>query len=259
MEIKDLTRAQRNEIDEVLAAFGLDAKEREAYLALLRAGQMTITPLSRMLDLPVTTVQSVLGRLEKTGLVRVTARKSRHAYDAHDPAVLRRILERRLQETGGVIPLLQKLRSEPGAAPKIRIYYRERVTDIFHQALTAKDKTVFEMVAAEDLQDILGEKFHFTKRRVERGVRLKSLRVESREIKKYSAAAHIRELREAKFLPRELTFRASIMFWDDTVAFFTTKEEGLAWMVESRTMRQTAEQLFGLLWSVSRKMETATN
>ena len=139
---------------------------------------------------------------------------------------------------------------------EIQVYFRERMTDIFHQALTSKNKLVYEIVAAKDIQDILGEKFHFTKRRVATNVHLQSLRVESREIKKYMAATHARELREAKFLPRELTFQCSIMFWDDTIAFFTTKEEGLAWTVQSSSLRETFQQIFTLLWSVSRKMET---
>jgi len=85
-------------------------------------------------------------------------------------------------------------------------------------------------------------------------VRLRSLRVERREIKKYAPEIDARELREAKFLPRELTFRASIMIWDDTVAFFTPKDEGLAWTVRSSALAETLRQLFDLLWSVSRKM-----
>ncbi len=252
-----VTAAQRKEIDEVLSRFGLGPNERAAYLALLPLGLTTLSPVSRAAGLPLTTAQSVLARLAEIGLVKVTKRKSRHAYEAYDPAVLRAIVERQSEELAGVIPVLKKLKAETAVQPKIRVYYRERVTDVFHQALAAKEKLVCEIVAAKDLQDILGERFHFSRRRVAKGVRLKSLRVQAREIKRYSAATHERELREAKFLPKELAFRTSLMFWDDTVAFFTTKDEGLAWTVESRALRETYEQLFALLWSVSRKMETA--
>ena len=65
-----------------------------------------------------------------------------------------------------------------------------------------------------------------------------------------------RELREARFLPPELTFRTSISFWDDTVAFFTTTGEGIHWAVESRTLRETYQQLFELLWSISATMDS---
>ena len=131
------------------------------------------------------------------------------------------------------------------------------MTDVFHQALAAKNKSLLEIVSAKDLQEILGEKFHFTRRRLKVGLRLRSLRVERHEIKKYSKETHMRELREAKFLPRELSFKASLMCWDDTVAFFSAKDEGLAWTVESRSIAETVRQLFDLLWSVSRTMETA--
>ncbi len=246
------------EIREVLERFGLRAADQKVYLALVASGASTLSPLSRQTGLPVTTVQSVAKRLVDLGIVNVTKRKSRSVFEADDPAVLRRILERQAEEVAGIIPMLQKMKSGPTSSPKIRVYQRERVSDVFHEALKAKDKLVYEIVSARDLQDVLGEKFHFTKRRVAGGVRLNSLRVESQEIKKYSKATHARELREARFLPRDLTFRCSIMFWDDTVAFFTTKAEGLAWTVESKTLRETFEQVFSLLWSVSRHMETAS-
>ncbi len=256
MPLTDLTAPQKQEIEESLGRFGLNATDRLTYLSLLPLGQTTLSPLSLAAGLRLTTVQSALGRLVDRGLVKVSKRGSRHVYEALDPVALRRILERQAEETAAIVPLLQKLRAEPAAPSQIRVFYRERMTDVFHQALKAKSKLVYEIVAARDFQEVLGERFHFSSRRVKAGVRLKSLRVEAREIKRYSAAAHARELREARFLPRELTFRSSVMFWDDTVAFFTTRDEGLAWTVKSASLREMMGQLFDMLWSVSRRMET---
>jgi sugar-specific transcriptional regulator TrmB len=257
MPISTLTNARRKEISEVLTRFGLGEKEQAVYLALLPLGRTTLTPIARAAGLPVTTVQSIMSRLVEAGLVSTAKRKSRLLYEADDPIVLRRLLERQAEEAAGVVPFLQKLRAEEGGAAKIKVYERERMTDIFHQALSSKEKMLHEIVAARDLQDVLGEKFHFTRRRVKAGVKLRSLRVEKREIKRYVAETHLRELREAKFLPREMTFRCSIMFWDDFTAFFTPKDEGLAWVVQSKALSETMRLTFELLWSVGRKMETA--
>jgi len=258
MKFDNLSSAQQKEIREILERFGLGQKDCAAYLALLELGQTTVGPLAKIINVPVTTAQSVIGRLIKTGLVDVTTNKSRHLYEAHDPIIMKRILERSLHELGQTMPLLQSLKSEKNGNSKIRVYYRERATDIFHEALAAKEKTIYEIVSARDFQSVLGEKFHFTRRRIAGKVNLKSLRVEAHEIKKYSAATHRRELREAKFLPREFTFRSSIMFWGETVAFFTTKDEGVAWTVEGPAIAEMFSQLFEVLWSVSRRMETAT-
>lgn len=233
----------------------MNEKDQDVYLALLPLGPSTLTPLSRATGLPATTVQSVLARLDRAGLVSVSKRKSRSVYEALDPVALRRMLERQTEEVAGVIPQLQSLMRGEGGPAAIRVYQRERMAEIFHEALGAKGKLVHEIISARDLQDVLGEKFHFTRRRVKAGIQLKSLRVESSEIKTYSRAAHARELREAKFLPREMTGRCSILFWDDTVAFFTPVSEGLAWTVRSKALRATLQQLFDLLWSVSRRME----
>ncbi len=251
-----LTTIQQKEVDENLSLFGLHDKDKKVYLALLSTGPNTITPLGRALGLPPTTVQAVLQRLENRGVVAISKKKSRHIYEALDPIVFKKILERNAHEFSAVIPWLQSLKQESESTAKIRIYYRERTTDIFYEALGTKNKIIYEIVSGREFQKIIGEKLHFTRQRVRNGIQLKSLRVEANEIKKYSAQTHTRELREAKFLPREITFHSNIMFWDNTVAFFTTKEEGLAWVVESKNIKEMIGQIFDLLWSVSRRMET---
>jgi sugar-specific transcriptional regulator TrmB len=253
-----LTAARKKEIAEVLSRFGLDAKQQAVYLALLPMGTTTLRPLAQTAGLQLTTAQSVVARLAESGLINVTKRGGRSAYEARDPDALIHLLEQQLEEVSGIIPTLRKLKSAESAPAALRVFWRERRTDVFHEALTAKDKTLLEIVAARDAQDILGEKFHFTRRRVAAKVQLRSLRVESQEIKKYSRAAHARELREAKFLPRELNFRCSVLIWDDTVAFFTAEREKLAWTVRSASLAEMYRQLFAVLWDISRKMETAT-
>jgi sugar-specific transcriptional regulator TrmB len=235
----------------------LSTTEQRAYLELLSGGAMTATPLARALRLPATTVQSVLARLASRGIAHVSKRGTRSVYEAKDPVVLKKLAEQRLAEITETIPLLKKLRAEGAPATQVRVYDRERITDIFRQAVGAKRKLVHEIVSAREIQAVLGEKFHFTRRRVAAGVRLKSLRVEANEIKRYSRESHVRELRETKFLPRELTFRSSVMFWDgEWAAFFGAPEEGVAVVVRSASIHAMLAQLFELLWSVSRRMET---
>lgn len=254
MSFQTLAKLEQQELIEVLDQFGLKDKDRQVYFALLESGKNTITPLAQSLNFPPTTVQSILKKLNDQGLLNVSMYKSRHVYEAHDPIVLKKILERQITEISNVIPLLNKLKIKEDSDTKIKIYNRSRITDIFHEALNSK--LVYEIVSAHDFQDVLGEKFHFTKRRIEKGVHLKSLRVEEHEIKKYNKQIHEKELREAKFLPREMNFRSSIMFWDNTVAFISTKNEGIAWTVESPIISEMIKQFFDLLWSVSRRMET---
>lgn len=251
-----LESSQLKEVQESLTQAGLSRAEQAAYIALLELGVTTATPLAHALSVPLTTAQSLLQRLATLGVVHVTKQKSRSVYEAKDPQIFKTLLEQRLQDVMQAIPLLKTLRTEQSGPARIRLYTRERATDIFRQALLSKEKLIYEIVSAKDLQDVLGERFHFTKRRVEQSIYLKSLRVEMHEIKKYNQRIHARELREARFLPRDFTFQSSILCWDTTVAFFTPINEGLVWIVHSKSFAQTVKQLFELLWSVSRKMQT---
>lgn len=250
------TPKQKKEITEVLSGFGFNAKDEHVYLALLEMGHTTLTPLSRRLSIPVTTVQSTMKRLVKKGVVDVTKNKSRSVFTAHHPDVFKTLLTEQAKSVAGILPLLASLKTEILEQARIRIFERERMTDILNESLNAKSKTVYEIVSAKEFQNVIGEKFHYSKRRMQKGITLKSLRVRSHEIKQYSAATHVRELREARFLPTDLTFEASILFWDDTIAIFSTKSEGAHLMITSKSIREMMQQIFELLWSVSGKMIT---
>lgn len=251
-----LSILELKEITDVLSQFGLNEKEQKVYLFLLANNKSTLTPISRTVELPVTTVQSVLGKMVKRGIVGTTTRRSRSVYEAYDPKMMKEILEREIHEISEVLPLLKKLKNSPGSKTKVKIFYEERMTDIFHEALDCQEKKIYEIVSAHELQLILGEKFHFTRRRTKKNISLKSLRVEKREIKKYNQVIHKNELREAKFLPTEFSFDSSIMFWDNKVAIFSSKKENLAIIMESDSISLMLRQFFDMLWSVSRRMET---
>lgn len=250
------TSKQKQEITEVLSGFGFNPKDEQVYLALLEMGQTTLTPLARQLSLPVTTIQSTMHRLIKKGVVDVTKHKSRSLFEAQHPDVFKTLLTEQAKSVAGILPLLASLKTETREQARIKIFERERVSDILNESLNAKSKMVHEIVSAKEFQNVIGEKFHYSKRRVQKNIRLKSLRVRSHEIKTYSAATHTKELREARFLPSDLSFHASILFWDDTVAIFSTKPEGAHIMITSKSIREMIEQIFELLWSVSGKMET---
>ena len=250
------TQKQKQEITEVLSGFGFNPKDEHVYLALLEIGSTTLTPLSRKLSLPVTTIQSTMQRLVKKGVVDVTKNKSRSIFTAHHPDVFKTLLTEQAKSVAGILPLLASLKTETLEQARIKIFERERVTDILNESLNAKSKTIYEIVSAKEFQHVIGEKFHYSKRRVQRNIKLKSLRVRSHEIKQYSTATHAKELREARFLPADLSFQASILFWDDTIAIFSTKSEGAHVLITSKTIREMIQQIFELLWSVSGKMET---
>ncbi len=256
--MKKLTTSQRNELAELLARFGLGEAEQRAYLALRSLGPTSLSPVAAELGKPVSTVQSIMHRLVKIGIVDVTLRKSRKIFQVSDPTRFTRLAERQLQDASHLIGLLKMLDPEQTAFPaKVRVYSRERITDIFHRILESKSKHVCEIVSAQDIQEIVGERFHFTKRRVAKGIKLKSLRVETHEIKRYSREAHARELREARFLPAGTAFHASLACWDDMIALYPVRQEGLAVVIQSASLSAMLRELFEILWSISRRMETA--
>src|SRR3990167_4273666 len=72
-------------INEVLAQFGLDGKEREVYLLLLKQNWITALGLSRLTNISRPTLYRVIERLIKKGLVEVQLGDKTTHYNATDP------------------------------------------------------------------------------------------------------------------------------------------------------------------------------
>ena len=195
-------------------------------------------------------------RLTKKGLVKLSKRKSRHIYQAHDPSVFKDLLKEQAIALSGILPLLETMQSDAHVQTNIRVFERERVTEILNESLKNQNKLVYEIVSAKPFQELIGETYHYTKRRVREHIQLKSLRVRSKEIKNYNAKIHQTEMREARFLPSEFTFEANILMWDDTIALLSTQSEGAHVLITSQSLHTMFQQLFEMLWSVSGKMET---
>jgi sugar-specific transcriptional regulator TrmB len=249
-----LTNNELQEIFEVLESIGIKPSEQQVYITLIQLGPSTISPISKATELPLTTVQSVLQRLCDKRLVSFSKNKSRHVYKAEHVSVLKQLVQDQERGINNIIPLLKKLTASFDSSQNVKIFTGKNIQNIFHEALKAKSKIIYEIVSAKDIQDLLGEKFHFSKRRIEKKVHLKSLRVQAHEIKKYSQEINTKELREVHFLPKELDFHSSFMMWDNTVAFFTTRSDGFAWTVENETNRATFKALFDFLWKISKNL-----
>jgi sugar-specific transcriptional regulator TrmB len=247
---------QEKEISEVFEQLGLNNLDQSVYLTLLGFNQTPITPLVKVLHRPLTSIQSALQRLSTKGFVLITKRGSRQIYEAADPSAVKEYLIKQLWEVEQILPELSRLNLKKSSGAKIQIFSGDGIREIFFKALDTKSKLIHEIVAGAPLQSVLGEKFHFTRRRLKNGIKLKSLRVESRELKRYSKESHSRESREAKFLPREMTFPCSVMFWDNFVAIIPPKTEGVACLIESPSIKQMFQQIFDMTWLISRPMVT---
>lgn len=248
----------RTEIRELFDSFGLRPDEQRAYLFLLEHGASSVSPVARGLGKPVSTTQAILARLLLSGVVDVSLRGTRKIFAAAEPERFRHLAERQVQDAVQLARLLAPVHRKADLMnARVRVFPLERMADVFHLVFKCKQKQVSEIVSARDLQELLGARFHFTNRRVKSGIRLRSLRVEATEIKRYNKISNAHELREARFLPVGTLFRSSLAFFDDTVIFYPAKQEGFALVVESRSLREMIEQVFEILWSMGRRMETA--
>ena len=93
----------------------------------------------------------------------------------------------------------------------------------------------------------------FTSRRVEKKIFSKCLRPKNDEFKKNWIETQKKELREVRLLPEGVSVPGMIFIYDNKVAIIIPEEEGLGFIITSKTFSESLKNIFDALWVVSSK------
>lgn len=239
------------EVSETFVALGLTESESSLWLALHKLTGASLSDLSREVGLSVSTTQSILKRLVLEGFVLTDTRTQGLFYRPVPVEVVSARLRSLEQSVLAMSPFLDRLSKGVSGLSRVTFFEGRQVLQIFEEMLESKSKLIKEIVSPLPLQNVLGERFHFSRRRVKSGVKLQSLRVRQMEIKQYNRQKNITELREARFLPSGVNFEMSMFIWDDCTAFVSSQGEGFGFISRSRELRVMMESVFGVLWGIS--------
>ncbi|OGL93851.1 hypothetical protein A2239_00255 [Candidatus Uhrbacteria bacterium RIFOXYA2_FULL_40_9] len=242
-----------------LEAFGLDKKEAVIYLAGLRLGPSSVLEISRQTHLPRTTIYPILEKLRERGVFRAGKTKKKNVYTAEDPGVLDRKLKERQTVFSQIAPDLEVIHEMYSGTPTMTFYegtegfkrmwkrlYRSGVTD--YKMITTGIGMLEYVKEPYLLKGVIAE-------RLEKGIRSFQLIPETSETRKIVKNDH-KELRESRFLPKDVSLPATIIIFGDEVAFMTTRKENAMILVASGDVAVSCRTLFDLLWQVAKMPES---
>jgi hypothetical protein len=129
----------------------------------------------------------------------------------------------------------------------------EQVQQIAEEELACREKIVRSIGSHKDLRKASNGKLTFTSRRVEKKIFSKCLRPKDDEFKKDWIEVQQKELREVKLLPENIKVPGMIFIYDNKVAIITPEEEGLGFIITSKTFSESLKNIFDALWMVSSK------
>jgi len=238
-----------------LKAFGLDQKEAAVYLAGLRVGPATVIELSHHANLPRTTIYSILEKLAGTGLFHIGKRKRHTVYTAENPQCLERMFQEKRVVFENTIPKLEEVSKLFSGAPNIMLYegtdgFKQMWKDLFMSGT----KEYHMITGGLGMLEYVHEPYLVKKiiaERVRRGIKSKQLIIDSRYTRTIVAKDQ-KELRESRLLPSGSQVPASIIVFNDKIAYITTRRENVMILLASGDVAITFQTVFDLLWQCAK-------
>jgi sugar-specific transcriptional regulator TrmB len=231
-------------------------------LACLELGETSIVPIVKKVAYPRTTVFHLLEKLEKKRLIEIIQTAHRRFYAAYPPRKILTLYKNKKTRIEGeidsfktILPELSRLYSLYPFQPKIRFYKGKEIRDIYEEILKTPVNEIYYTGNINQLDEILGKRYlkNWIKRRIEKGILTKSIRIRGTESKIPLYQPTKEYLRAARYAPDTYKCPAHIYIYGDNVAILTSVKENFGIVITSRDFAMTMKAWFKELWKISKK------
>lgn len=253
-------------IKQVLRKLNLDDKEIEVYLQLLKAGSDRASTIAYQLDLPRTTTQNILIRLEKANIVTKSFEDNVSIFTATHPDDLPQLLETKKQKSihqldqaiedlKKVTPELASMMQTTKSIPNVKFHKgREGIRKVLFDTLTSKTELKdFANVDAmfKHIKDINDE---YVAEREKTNITKRSLLLDTPfaheiyENNKYSPKSH----KGYKWIDGALyPFSLEMNIYDGKVSYITyVEDEFVGVIIENEHIYKMHDSMWNMIWDI---------
>jgi sugar-specific transcriptional regulator TrmB len=241
-------------IHTVIQNLGFTPAEVKVYLAALQLGASKVSDIAQRAGLPRTSVQEIIPKLRKEGLINPITRQNHKFWIAENPDKLIISLKEKQVALQAVLPELHSLRYETGVKPTVKTYIGiEEVRKIFDDILETKHH-IQAIVSWDEWVALLGREFvdDFIEQRCSHFLKIRLLTTKSdlsRELKRRDD----QELRTTYFLTEDSAVRTSNFLYGNKVAIISlNKQLPVGTVIEDQDIHDTMSVLFEALWQKSK-------
>lgn len=231
-----------NDIKEVLHDLGLDSKEIDLYLVLLRKGESTVLQLSRETGLERTSIYDSLSYLGKKGIVSSIKKNNSSVFMAINPEQLLTLFKDKYSALENILPKLNAIASKEPTDVTCEFFSgKESLKAVARDLLTAK-KDYFVIGLKKEYEDVLGF-FNDTSilRLNESSVKETALVDKGSKFKKVKNGKY-------RFLESNVSSNTTTLIYETVVVFFFWSEPYSAIRVKSNDLAKAQKAYFDMLW-----------
>ena len=241
------------QVQKVIERLGYKANEAKVYIAALGLGESTVSDIASKVRLPRTSVQIIVDKLHKDGLMNFYKKRRFKYWIAENPNRLLQKLEERQEEMRAALPQFEKMRRVKQEKTRIRTFEgADEIRHIYDDMLETKQHASC-ILPLDEWTTLLGSSFldDFTEKRVRRylPMRLLSPWTATAEDAKSRDG---QEMRETRFLHPDIPISSTLLIYGSKVAIASlNKRSPTAVLIEDTEVRDTNMTLFEEIWSRS--------
>lgn len=258
-----LNKNQKKEVISGLLQLGFTEKESIIYLSILQNGESSIPALAGDTNLSRGTVYDITEKLKEKGFIAEIKKGKKRKLVAENPAnKLYSFLDEKHDElqkskkiVDNILPSLKGMDISDDFKPQIRVYTGEKgFRKVWNEIFSYEGKNFLSIARIETFVKFAGEDGL-----AELLAKKNKLGFSSRAINESSAAAeNMRKKdkiysRETRIAPPDFQFPSTEIIFGDKIAMFSTRQENIIVVMESKDFAETHRAYFEMLWKFTER------
>lgn len=258
-----LNKMQKAEVLSGLLQLGLADKESAAYLSVLENTEATIPSIAKDTGLSRGTVYDIVEKLKAKGFVTEIKKGKKRKLVAENPTgKLYSLLDEKHHElqkskkiVEDILPTINAINPSDAFKPQIRTYEGEKgFRKVWDEIFDYEGKNFVGIARLETFIKFAGGDFlqEIQERKVELGFTSRAIN-ESSEAGIKMQHSDSKYNRETRLAPKELQFPSTEIIFGDKIAMFSTREENIVVVIESKDFAETHRTYFEMIWNFLEK------
>ena len=191
--------------------------------------------------------------MKEKGLVSYVIKSGKQYFEVAEPEKLLNILREKESKISKILPDLKNIYKSVIEKPKIEFYEgKEGLKTILDDIIRIKEEILVYCSTKKQLQLLRFYFPNFIRRRIKERIKTKVITEKSKEALEIHSKDK-EELREMKFLPKDLEFPTSTNIYGNKVAILSLEKEIVGVIIENENIANTQRNVFDLLWDIAKE------
>ncbi len=238
---------------ETLEEIGLNRKESEIYLALLKLGDVGASRLAAFTKINRVTVYGILESLKSKGFISSVILDRTTKFVAKEPKEILVLLKQKQDRIEEILPELENINKSVQEKPSVTLFEGEkRVSELVEKVFTKKEGFLSygNMNTPEKLFE--NETINLRKKRIQNKVKARSITNKTEHVsvdnKEFNKLSEFRILKEMESLT------TWTYIFGNKVAITSLQKEVVGILIENEEFANTQRVIFEMLWKKAKQI-----